>query len=111
MGDWVTYRISEDTLVTHRVIEVDIGSSAIYTKGDANDTRDAAAVPFENVVGKVAFHIPLLGYLTIYAKTPLGVVAICVILMVLIILTFLPEVFSDNISKTDLKKEPVDEIK
>lgn len=97
IGDVITYRISDTTMVTHRVETLDVDSEQLYTKGDANDTRDAAPVEFENIVGRVAFHVPLIGYLTIYAKTPLGIAAICGVLVILILLTFLPEVFTADI--------------
>ena len=101
IGDVITYRISDKTMVTHRVEMLDFDNGQLYTKGDANNTRDAAPVAFENIVGKVAFHVPLIGYLTIYAKTPLGVAAICGVLVVLILLTFLPEVFSSDTKKEE----------
>jgi len=53
-------------------------------------------VAYSSIVGKVDFHMPYLGYISIYAKTPLGIIAICGILIVMILLIFLPEIFEDN---------------
>ncbi len=92
-GDVVTYRLSADTMVTHRVVENDTESGCLIMQGDANETPDASPVLYSNVVGKAAWHLPLLGYLSIYIKTPLGIAAICGVLVVLILLTFLPEIF------------------
>ena len=89
----VTYRLSADTMVTHRVVENDTESGCLIMQGDANETPDASPVLYSNVVGKAAWHLPLLGYLSIYIKTPLGIAAICGVLVVLILLTFLPEIF------------------
>lgn len=104
IGDVITYRISENTMVTHRVDNIDQGNHLYYTKGDANETADAEPVVFENIVGKVAFSIPYIGYISIYAKTPLGILAICVILVILILLIFLPEVFSQEEDKVSKKE-------
>lgn len=94
VGDVITYRLSGNTLVTHRVVEQDMERRQFITKGDANEAPDAAPVAYESVVGKVAMHFPLLGYLSIYMKTPLGITGICVLLMVMILLNFLPDIFS-----------------
>ena len=92
-GDVVTYRLSADTMVTHRVVENDTESGCLIMQGDANETPDASPVSRCNVVGTAAWRLPLLGYLSIYIKTPLGIAAICGVLVVLILLTFLPEIF------------------
>jgi len=106
IGDVITYRIAGSTMVTHRVADIDQNNQQFYTKGDANDVMDAQPVPFDNIVGKVAFSVPYIGYMSIYAKTPLGIAAICGILLILILLTFLPEVFSkEENEKMQEKKE------
>lgn len=74
VGDIITYRSPVDgKLVTHRVVEVEKHSAPIFrTKGDANSSADSYLVPAQNIVGKVSFHIPLLGYVAQFIKTPLG---------------------------------------
>lgn len=105
VGDVVTYRLSGNTMVTHRVIENDTNAEQLIMQGDANETPDAAPVAYSNVVGKVAMHLPLLGYLSIYIKTPLGIAGICGVLVLLILLTFLPEVFTSEKEKEEESKE------
>ena len=90
-GDIVTYRLGNETRVTHRIVEIDTAAQTVITKGDANDAQDASPVLFENIQGKYAFNIPYLGYISIYAKTPLGIGAVCGILVVVILLNFLPD--------------------
>lgn len=90
-GDIITYKISADTLVTHRVVENNPKTNEIITKGDANKTNDSSPINYSNVVGKMLFHVPLLGYLSIYMQTTLGVAIICVIVIILILLNFLPD--------------------
>ena len=64
MGDVVTFMPfpNDPTLVTHRVISVgtDADGTIYKTQGDANNTVDDPIKP-EQVVGKVAFHIPHFG--------------------------------------------------
>lgn len=93
-GDVITYRLSGNTLVTHRIVEQDDKQKQFITKGDANEAADASPVSYESVVGKVALHLPLLGYLSIYMKTPIGIAGICAVLMVMILLNFLPDIFA-----------------
>ncbi len=92
-GDIITYNFSGNTMVTHRVVGVDIENQSIITKGDANEVEDGAPVAFAQVVGKMKMHVPYLGYISIYIRTPLGIAAACGVLIVVVLLTFLPEVF------------------
>jgi len=73
-GDIITfYSPLSEQLTSHRLIAVEHGSSFRFrTKGDANEDADPFTVPAENVVGKVCFHIPYLGYATQFVKTLLG---------------------------------------
>ena len=61
-GDIISFRTGE-TLVTHRILSVDQASGTAITKGDANQVHDPAPVPFDDILGKVRFHIPGIGYL------------------------------------------------
>lgn len=91
--DVITYSISGGTMVTHRVVDIDVENQSIITKGDANEVEDGAPVAFSQVVGKMKMHVPLLGYISIYIRTPLGIAAACGVLIIVVLLTFLPEVF------------------
>ncbi len=102
-GDIITYRIGEETMVTHRIESIDEVNGQVVTKGDANDTADAEPISYSNIVGKVGFFLPLLGYLTIYIKTPLGIAAVCGLLVILILLLFLPEVFKNEEKEAQIK--------
>lgn len=44
---------------------------------------------YDRVIGKMAACIPLLGYISIYIKTPLGIAVVCGIISALILLNFL----------------------
>ena len=104
VGDVITYKLTGDTLVTHRIIEADYENKQFITQGDANEVADGAPVAYSQVVGKVLFHVPLLGYVSIYIKTPLGIAGICGALIVIIILSFLPDVLKKEEKKEEAKE-------
>ncbi|OLD98403.1 MAG: signal peptidase I [Actinobacteria bacterium 13_1_20CM_4_69_9] len=58
-------------LVTHRVARIvpTEHGLAYRTKGDANTTRDPWAIRLDDKVGRVAFDVPLAGYVLWYAHT------------------------------------------
>jgi len=87
VGDIITYGSPIDgKVVTHRVVEIRGHSRLLFqTKGDANEDPDPYAVPPENIVGKVWFHIPLFGYVAQFLKRPL-VLLLCVTIPGLIII-------------------------
>ncbi len=74
VGDIITfYSPLSEKMTSHRVIATEGGSPFHFqTKGDANEDADPFSVPAENVVGEVCFHIPYLGYVAQFVKTPLG---------------------------------------
>ena len=59
---------------THRIVADEVRSGVFYytTKGDANEDPDPQQVKQSEVIGKVLFSIPYLGYVLDFAKKPLG---------------------------------------
>ncbi len=74
VGDTITFNSPmNEALTSHRVIAIEDGSPFHFqTKGDANEDADPFILPAENVVGRICFHLPYFGYVTQFAKTPLG---------------------------------------
>jgi signal peptidase I len=70
LGDIIEYRQAKDPNVVHRVIGIENSGQAksFITKGDANAQPDANKVIAENVIGKVVFTIPKVGWITIAIK-------------------------------------------
>jgi len=97
VGDPITFVLNEDLVVaTHRVVEVDGANRHFYTKGDANDTADAAPVHFNNLIGIPKFSIPLLGYVSDYVQHPPGMYVAIAVGVVLLAAVFLPDLFKKN---------------
>jgi signal peptidase len=81
-GDVVTFdRPGGDDRVTHRVVDVrESGGELLFqTKGDANEEADAQLVPAENVVGRVAFHVPYLGHVVTLVGSDVGLFSFVVV--------------------------------
>jgi signal peptidase len=83
-GDIICFRFSESTSVTHRIINVT--DEGFKTKGDANEDPDQGIVEKENVIGKVIFIIPFIGYLGYFVRTPIGFILLVILPAGLIII-------------------------
>ena len=94
-GDVITYRLEGDTMVTHRVIETNPTEGYLITQGDANEDPDGE-ITFDRIVGKMDFHLPYLGYISMNIRTKTGIFAICGTLIAIILLTFVPEIFAPD---------------
>ena len=86
------------------VEEIPLDEPTYYfqTKGDANDAVDGTPVHYKNVVGTPVFSIPYLGYLSRWLQTRQGMIMGICIALVLVILTFLP----DLLRAVDKPKKP-----
>ena len=101
VGDPITYMIAQDTVVTHRIIEVlvdeeDPNTLRYFTQGDANDVPDGSSVHYKNIIGKPVFSIPYLGYVSDYIQNPPGKYVAIAGGALLIMLVFLPDLFEDD---------------
>ena len=83
-------------------IPLDEPNYYFQTKGDANDAVDGTPVHYKNVVGTPVFSIPYLGYLSSWLQTRQGMIMGICIALVLVILTFLP----DLLRAVDEPKKP-----
>jgi len=103
----------KDNVVTHRVIDriysEEIINKYVYsTKGDANSSIDQDTVSEEQIVGKVVFSIPYLGYFTEFVKQPYGFILFVVIPATIIVyeeLKSLKKEFLALLSKIRHKRE------
>ena len=78
VGDVVTISIGTGATVTHRVVTVtptDDGPM-FTTKGDANATADPVAHRSDQLKGRLALAIPLLGFLLAMLAMPSGIAAL-----------------------------------
>ncbi len=73
--------------------EVPLEETAYYfqTKGDANENADGSLVYYKNVIGTPVFTVPYLGYLSSWLQTKKGTIIGITIAIVIVILSFLPD--------------------
>jgi signal peptidase len=77
VGDVVTIRDDNGTVVTHRVTRVvdQPEGRAFELKGDANQSPDGGLVPARAVVGVADVYVPFAGYIRRFLSTTTGFVA------------------------------------
>lgn len=100
-GTPITFMLNEDTIATHRVVEVvpdedDPSVLRFRTKGDANDSVDGNLVHYKNVIGTPVFTIPYLGYVASFVQNPPGMYYAIAFGVVLLALVFVPGLFDDK---------------
>ena len=61
VNDVITLVLPDETPATHRVVRIDKENQCFYTKGDANKTEDAAPVYYKNLIGKLVYHLNVVG--------------------------------------------------
>jgi signal peptidase len=112
-GDIITFQESnnQNKLVTHRVVNISERNNTLFfeTKGDANQGKDQQLVSENELVGKVIFTIPYLGYLPNFVKSPTGFLLLIVIPGILLITSESRKIYQNvkqknNSVKNDEKK-------
>lgn len=98
LGDVITFSEANGKVpTTHRIIgteEVN-GKDYFVTKGDANEERDINPVYPQNVIGKVVFSAPYLGYVFDFARQPLGFSLLIGVPAVLLIIDELAKIWAE----------------
>lgn len=85
-GDIVTVKFPDDSgFFTHKIVSIDYFAGAIRTKGDANQSEDPQASMSEQIMGRMWYSVPYLGYLSI-AVNEMNIIKLSVGLAVVLIL-------------------------
>ena len=113
IGDIITFGPYSKTKapITHRIYDIKVvdGQPIYITKGDANNAPDAREVAKRDILGKVLFSVPYLGFAVDFAKKPLGFVLIIVVPAAIIIYDeikkIIKEIKNKRISDNAQKKE------
>ncbi|MBQ2960409.1 MAG: signal peptidase I [Oscillospiraceae bacterium] len=105
-GTVITYMVSDDTIVTHRVVtavpdEEDPSVVRYRTKGDANDIEDGTMVHYKNIIGTPIFSIPKLGYVANFIQNPPGTYITISLGAIFVLLLFLPELWATIFPKEE----------
>lgn len=106
VNDIITFKgfDGSNTLITHRIAEVNKEQLSFTTKGDANDVTDPNEVPASDVVGKVSFSVPYAGYVMNFAKSKMGLLVLVILPGTFIIALEIRKLFK-YISQNDKEKQ------
>ncbi len=88
-GDVITFKASEDKLITHRIYKVKgNGANTSYvTKGDNNDAPDLEPVLANNVVAQYkGFTVPYVGYGMEFAQSKKGTTLLMIVPGILLLI-------------------------
>jgi len=79
-------------LIVHRAVSSELVDGLWYfkTKGDANQADDPGEVRETDIVGKVAYRVPFLGWPNLFLQTNQGKLLIVIILAILVVVEFVP---------------------
>jgi signal peptidase I len=103
IDDIITFgnKTTNQTPTTHRITEIknDNGNILYTTKGDANNGVDRKEIMQKNIIGKVLFSVPYLGYIIDFVKKPLGFSLVVIIPGLLIV--------SDEVKKIWLEAKKI----
>lgn len=70
VGDVITVSVANsDGFFTHRIVEIDSKKKTVTTKGDNNFSVDPMPTYSSQIVGKMWYSVPLLGYFSIYLSS------------------------------------------
>lgn len=80
IGEIVNFQDGNES-VTHRISEIRIvgGEAKYITKGDANNAPDRREISGKDILGKVLFDIPYLGYIVSFVQKPVGFILLLVV--------------------------------
>lgn len=111
VGDPITFMVDEDTVATHRIIEIlvddqDCSVLRFRTQGDANDSPDGTAVHYKNIIGKPVVCIPKLGYVANFIQNAPGKYLAIGFGAILLVLVFLPDLLKEDNDKKKKSEEP-----
>lgn len=90
IGDIITFgeMSKTKTPTTHRIYDIRVqeGEPVYVTKGDANNAPDAKEIIGKEIIGKVLFNVPYVGYAVDTAKKPWGFALIIIVPAAVIII-------------------------
>ena len=87
-GDIIVFHRG-DSVVTHRVIEIQKEERQFITKGDANEVRDSNPIPYHDLIGRVTHHYAGLGKLMGFLSSAAGKILLIGFVIAGVVLQFL----------------------
>ncbi|MBO8461430.1 MAG: S24/S26 family peptidase [Firmicutes bacterium] len=104
--DIVTYLNSDNTLICHRIVQIDVDANKIWTQGDANNARDGV-IEFEDIKGVYIGKISGIGAASLYLQSPYGLFGISIAFLFIFGAAIILEI---DKNKKEAQKENVNDI-
>lgn len=95
LNDIITFQRTGETY-THRIVGIDANQHLLTTKGDANQYNDEEKIAVTQVIGKVMFSLPWLGYILLYLKSVEGIIAGTVMIGLLLLSFLFPVLYKGD---------------
>jgi signal peptidase len=99
IGDVITFGPMTKTKAptSHRIYDIKVvdGQPVYITKGDANNAPDQREITKREIIGKVLFDVPYIGYAVNFAKKPLGFALIIIVPAALIIFDEVKNIYNE----------------
>lgn len=89
VGDDITFYLDQDVVATHRIGEIYPKEGEVQTYGvnnidsEGNHINDARTVDFDQIIGKVKYSIPMVGFVYLFLRTTYGKIAVLIIVLAL----------------------------
>ncbi len=95
------------TPTTHRIHDIKVTGGEPYyiTKGDANNAPDIKEITKKDILGKVLFSVPFIGYAVDFAKKPIGFALIIIVPAAIIIFDEIKKIYGEVKKKKTNKAE------
>ena len=107
-GDVITF-VSGGMTVTHRLIDIDKDTRQLTTKGDNNNVADSSELSYDNVIGRVEFAIPYVGYLVLMLNTTFGKIMAGVVIAAIIGVLIIIKIYESGEDEEDDEDEDKEE--
>lgn len=78
INDIVTFRDKDGVIITHRIVKET--PKGYITKGDNNNVEDSEIITKNDIIGKVQFSIPKIGYVMDFLSKPMVISAEMILL-------------------------------
>ncbi len=113
-GDVITFGkdTKKDIPTTHRIVKIRAveGKLLFTTKGDANDSGDSTEIRKNQIIGKVLFSVPYIGYILDTAKKPIGFAILVGVPVLVIVYDEVKKIYKEVKKMRAKKREEEDDI-
>ncbi|MBR3802917.1 MAG: signal peptidase I [Clostridia bacterium] len=87
-GDIITARLPSGGTFTHRIDYIDYENNLVYTKGDSNPQLDPLPTALDDIIGKVVFSVPALGFISLNFNSTAVITVLAAVLIAIMLVRF-----------------------